>query len=201
MWSYYLDAMSKLANRSDGEQKLKKKLLAKAYQQAVESNHMSEAHYINYIALLYAKQDDEDFILNVIKKGNTTYPESVPIWESYLKYFIGKNDMAAVEDIFQKSKNLETKVPSIWQLYLFYIQAVPDTYRQIEDFFEEVVSQTDSVFNSMKGTYLDWAQTVGGLDYTRTVYNRTVSKSLACLEMHNKMAEFESLQVGVEHSS
>ena len=199
MWEHYLEAVIKLSKRSD-EQKFKKKLLGNAFKQAIESNCMLEKHYFIYIEMLYTTKANDEIILNVIKKGHSVYPESVKLLEFYIKYFIVKNDLAAVKDIFKQSKKLKNNAVPIWQLYLFYLKELPEANKQVEDFFEQVVLQMDPAFNNLKESYVDWAHTIGGLNYARTVYKRTIAKAIPCLEMHYKMADFESLQVGVEYN-
>lgn len=80
MWKYYVDAMVNLnretANQTNqGNQGTQKRAaLALAFQEADESNNMSEEHYQKYIELLFANETKSEVIPKVTSINSTPLP-------------------------------------------------------------------------------------------------------------------------------
>lgn len=175
---------------------LKRSVLGCAFKAACDAKQISESHCIQYIAIMYATGASEDLIVNIIEVSLAMYPSSTALWESLMKYYIQCKDDKKVEEVFRNAKRkLGNECDAIWNLYMQYLLVKTDASHKIKEFFQEVVKQPHANFRSLKVDCIESTAVLFGVNNARKFFNNTIKNGFPCLEMYNKIAEIEELQV------
>lgn len=113
-----------------------------------------------------------------------------------MKHYIHINDAKQVQNVFKNAKKkLAHRAKPLWELYILYLQTIPDHVKQLKQLYDEATKEAHPDFDQLKCSYIEWGYQVGGIVLARVFYRRTCKTALPCLEIHNKMAEFELLEV------
>lgn len=198
MWSFYLHTMLELNEDINTLPLLKRSVLGCAFKAACDAKQISESHCILYIAIMYATGGAENVILNIIEGGLAMYPTSPMLWESQIKFYIQCKDDKKVQEVFRNAKRkLGNEACPIWSLYMTYLFALAKTdgSNKIKEFFQEVVQQPHANFRSLKVDCIENTAALFGINDARKFFNYTTKNAFPCLEMFNKLAELEELQV------
>jgi len=175
---------------------LKRSVLGCAFKAACDAKQISESHYIQYIAIMYATGASEDLILNIIEGGLAIYPSSSALWESLMKFYIECKDDKKVEEVFKNAKRkLGNESDPIWHLFMKYLLTKTDAPNKIKDFFQEIVKQPHANFRALKVDCIQSTAALFGVSNARKFFNNAIKNGFPCLEMYNKIAEIEELQV------
>lgn len=196
MWTHYINTMLALNEDIKTLPTLKRSVLGCAFKAACDAKQISESHCTQYIAIMYATGASEDLILNIIEGGLAIYPSSSALWESLMKFYIQCEDDKKVEEVFKNAKRkLGNESYPIWNLYLKYLLVKTDESNKIKEFFEDIVKQPHANFRSLKVDCIENTAALFGVSNARKFFNSTIKNGFPCLEMYNKIAEIEELQV------
>lgn len=196
MWTYYLQTMLELNENIKSLPILKRSVLGCAFKAAYDAKKISESHCIQYIAIMYATGVTDDVILNIIDGSLAMYPTSAPIWESKMKFCIQCKDDQRVEKVFKEAKRkLGNESHSIYGLYMKYLFALENGKSALKALFKEIVGQPHENFRSLKVDCIENTAALFGVSEARKFFNYATTNGFLCLEMFNKLAEIEELQV------
>lgn len=202
MWSYYINAMLALNDDKSIATSLialKRFSLSQAFEEANNSNQMSETHYLQYIELLYSSNPKDENIEQVFQKATKMYGTSESIWLQYLRYYIQANNFKKLKDIFKTAKLRlgATMGAEVWELYLIYLKSLQsnEANSEFERLISEVACQPHRNFNVLKAHILELLATTISMKRARKTYQLFIKHFPSCYEVHEMMAELEAKQV------
>lgn len=198
MWTHYLNAMIELNNDTSTFTSLKRYLLGTAFKAAFDAKQISETHCVRYIDFTYTARATDAMILDVLEGVLSIHPTSKCLWECLIKFYIQKNDDRKVEDIFNTVRTkLGDESISIWSLYMKYLFTLNSTKRsnKISQFFLQVVKEPSDNFRLFKVDAIEYTAALFGIKEARHLFNFTMKNGVPCLEIYNKLANIEELQV------
>lgn len=198
MWTLYLNAMIELNNDTTTFQSLKRSVLGCAFKAAYDAKQIGEVHCIQYINYMYTTGATDDVILNILEVVLTIHPTSTMLWESHLKFYIQCNNNQKVEEIFKTARTaLGDESYPIWTLYMKNLFTLKSTHRssKINEFFLQVVKEPSNNFRPIKIDSIEYTAALFGINEARQFFNFAINNGFPCLEMYNKMADIEELQV------
>lgn len=113
-----------------------------------------------------------------------------------MQHYIRQNDTEAIRRIFMQSrKKLAAEAHPLWEAYMLHLKVNASSYKDIAKLYDDIVAENHENFNALKASYLEWGYQVAGLPYARRIYRHACQKGKPSLEMHNKMAEYEAMQM------
>lgn len=198
MWTFYINAMIELNENIATLPLLKRSVLGCAFKAAYDAKQISEEHCIQYIDIMYTTGAAEDMILNILEGALASFPMSVTLWESLMKFHIQSNDDCKVEEIFKNAKKeLGNDAYPIWSLYMKYLFTLmtKGQSKKIKEFFSQVVTEPSDNFRSLKVDCIEGTATMFGVNSARQFFNNAIKNGFPCLEMYKKLAEIEEMQV------
>lgn len=198
MWDYYLNATLELNSNMSTESSLKRLALSRAFEQAYQSNHITEKHFLQYIELLYANSSKGEGIENVLQKATKAYAKSANIWLQCIRYYIHQNHFKKVVDTFDAAQSkLGSNGTDIWHLYILYLspKKSADAKPVYERFILALAQQPNASFNKVKAHVLEIIATSYNMKQARATYKLFIEHFPSCYEVHDKMAELESKRV------
>lgn len=195
MWNYYIDAMIELNSDLSTQASLKQYGLRKAFEGAYEANHMSEDHYLQYIALLFDNNRNDENIEKILHKATKIYDTSSRLWVQYMRYYIKHKQFKKVQDVFQTAKNLlGENGTDLWQLYMVYVKSCRnnEAHAEYDRIIMDLSRQPYTSFNTLKAWAIQMVALTENLKRARKAYNLFIKYHPECYEVHDKMAEIQS---------
>lgn len=198
MWTYYLDAMIELNKDLSSLSSLKRYALCRAFEAGNRSNKMSEKHYLQYVELLYSKNQKDENVERVLQRASKMHPKSLDIWFQFIRYHIRENNFKRLKEIFKTAKErLGSAGAEVWYLYLMYLRTQQSTEanKEFERLIVEVAAQPHNTFSTLKAKLLEHIAVSISMKRARKSYNLFIKHSPSCYEVHEMMAELEAKQV------
>uniref|UniRef100_A0A1L8DFJ2 Putative u3 small nucleolar rna-associated protein 6 n=1 Tax=Nyssomyia neivai TaxID=330878 RepID=A0A1L8DFJ2_9DIPT len=196
MWTFYIDALLEIQN-DPAHGAMKYQALHVALKSACDAGCLSEHHFIMYIEELIKSNSQVDCILGVFEKATKSHEKSTRLWEMWMRYHIQKESEQGLYEIFRQGvRKLADDSYPLWQLIIRYYQMRPDLPNRVEEIFNEAILQPASVSSRLKAQYIEYVALTKSLQAAREKYDNLVQNSTPCLEIHEKMAQLESMQVG-----
>jgi len=198
MWTYYLYAMLELNRDLSILRNYKREKLGAALKAAHEENFMSEYFYDIYIALLKENKNGPwDYLIKVMDAAVERYPESIILWEHLVTFYIVKDEMETVEEIFKKAKEkLGTSSAKLYKILIQYYQTKPNCHDKLEATYNEVCKETAEDFLNFRTDYLEFTTLIKeDFELTRKLYDELTLLPPPVLTLHETMAYLESVEI------
>lgn len=198
MWTYYLDAMIELNTDLSVFSSLKRYALCRAFESANRTSNMSEKYYLDYIELLYSKNQKDENVERILQKASRMHPTSIEIWFQFIRYHVRDNNFKRLKEIFRTAKDqLMSNGAEIWYLYLMYLRTQQSTEAnaEFEKLVIELAAQPYATFSTLKAQLLEHIAVSISIKRARKMYNLFSKNFPSCYEVHEMMAELETKQV------